>query len=206
MHNSVAIATAFASSFCFRSGRYSSVMDLDSIQKYRRERIKAAAEKAGGNAALGRLLGYADGAFVGQMIRGERPISEKTVSVLESKHDFRQWFSAGEQAPNSDEILPLAADEIDMVSAYRLLDAADKTEFYAHLRQMVISKHGPTLRMMERMKLTTRADDASVEQALANVPKSPARRERVPTKAHILGLSEFTTGQTQKKHKAKKEA
>lgn len=73
---------------------------------------------------------------------------------------------------SSEELLPLAADEIDMISAYRLLDAEDKAEFYAHLGQTVLNKHGPTLRIMERMKLTTRANDASVVKALGGVPKT----------------------------------
>jgi hypothetical protein len=36
---------------------------------WRRERLTAAVEKLGGKAALGRALGYKDGAFVGQMLR-----------------------------------------------------------------------------------------------------------------------------------------
>jgi len=39
-------------------------------------------ELVGGKAALGRLLGYKDGAYVGQMLRGERPITEKTIAQL----------------------------------------------------------------------------------------------------------------------------
>lgn len=76
---------------------------------------------------------------------------------------------------SSDELLPLSGDEIDMISAYRLLDAADKAEFYSHLGQVVLSKHGPTLRIMERMKLTTRANDANVTDALGKVPKEKVR-------------------------------
>lgn len=79
------------------------------------------------------------------------------------------------QQKASDELLPLAGDEIDMISAYRLLDAADKVEFYSHLRQVVLNKHGPTLRIMERMNLTTRANDVSVTDALGAVPKEKMR-------------------------------
>jgi hypothetical protein len=46
------------------------------------DRLKIACERVGGKAALGRALGYKDGAFVGQMLRGERPITEKTISAL----------------------------------------------------------------------------------------------------------------------------
>lgn len=74
-----------------------------------------------------------------------------------------------------EELLPLAVDEIDMISAYRLLSPEDKAEFYATIGQVVLTKHGPTLRIMERMKLTTRANDASVTRALGGVPKTRPR-------------------------------
>jgi hypothetical protein len=41
-----------------------------------------ASERVGGDAELGRLLGYRDGAFVGQMLRGDKPITEKTLQKL----------------------------------------------------------------------------------------------------------------------------
>jgi len=48
----------------------------------RRAWLRNAADQLGGLAALGRALGYRDGAYVGQMIRGERAISEKTLRTL----------------------------------------------------------------------------------------------------------------------------
>lgn len=69
-------------------------MGMERVQKHRRERLEAAAEKAGGKAALGRLLGYKDGAFVGQMLRGERPVTEETVLKLEAKPAYKGWFGA----------------------------------------------------------------------------------------------------------------
>lgn len=49
----------------------------------------------GSKAALGRALGYQDGSLVGQMLRGERPITEKTVDriVTMSGGRYRGWFS-----------------------------------------------------------------------------------------------------------------
>lgn len=44
--------------------------------------LKLAAERLGGNIVLGRRLGYKDGSYVGQMMRGERPITEKTLAKL----------------------------------------------------------------------------------------------------------------------------
>jgi len=48
----------------------------------RKELLSQAAALLGGKSALGRRLGFRDGAFVGQMIRGERPITEKTMLAL----------------------------------------------------------------------------------------------------------------------------
>ena len=62
------------------------------MQEWRRKRLEAAAEKAGGKAALGRLLGYQDGSLVGQMLRGERPITEKTTKKLEEQLGYAGWF------------------------------------------------------------------------------------------------------------------
>ena len=50
----------------------------------------------GSKAGLGRALGYRDGAFVGQMLRGERPISEKTVDQIHAIPHLAGWF-AGER-------------------------------------------------------------------------------------------------------------
>lgn len=68
-------------------------------QEYRRRRLDALAHHPDFNsrAALGRALGYRDGAFVRQMIAGERPISEKTIAAVETLRGgkFRGWFDHG---------------------------------------------------------------------------------------------------------------
>lgn len=66
----------------------------NAIDEFRRERLSALAERVGGKAALGKLLGYQDGAFVGQMIKGHRPISEKTVLAVHAKPGLSGWFSS----------------------------------------------------------------------------------------------------------------
>lgn len=48
----------------------------------RRVVLQRASERMGGKSELGRALGYRDGAFVGQMIRGDRQITEKTLRAL----------------------------------------------------------------------------------------------------------------------------
>ena len=69
------------------------------LREWRIKRLAKAAEAAGGKAALGRLLGYKDGAYIGQMIRGDRPITEELVAHLEGKAGFSRWFSDTEAPP-----------------------------------------------------------------------------------------------------------
>jgi len=61
--------------------------------QWRRDRLREAAAKAGGNTELGRKLGYKDGAYVGQMVSGHRPITEKTIDKVESLPGFEGWFT-----------------------------------------------------------------------------------------------------------------
>jgi len=67
------------------------------IQAWRVQRLQAMARKEGGNSALGRRLGYRDGAFVGQMLRGERPISERTVLAIHDLPGYAGWFDDSQQ-------------------------------------------------------------------------------------------------------------
>ena len=73
-------------------------MDGKDLYAWRRERLAELAQKRGGNAALGRELGYRDGAFVGQMIRGIRPITEKTVSAAHALPGAAGWFYLDQEA------------------------------------------------------------------------------------------------------------
>jgi hypothetical protein len=65
-------------------------------QGWRRARLAALAEheEFRGRAPLGRALGYKDGAYVRQMIEGERTISEKTIAAIETMRGgkFKGWF------------------------------------------------------------------------------------------------------------------
>ncbi|CAN5634163.1 hypothetical protein BH09PSE5_BH09PSE5_49570 [soil metagenome] len=53
----------------------------------------------GNRAAVGRALGYADGAFVRQMLRGTRPITDRTMRQLEALPGLAGWFSSDTPAP-----------------------------------------------------------------------------------------------------------
>lgn len=57
------------------------------------KRLQLAADRVGGKAALGRLLGYKDGAFVGQMLRGERPVTEKTMQAITEHANLADLFA-----------------------------------------------------------------------------------------------------------------
>lgn len=63
-------------------------MELPKTASARIDLLRLAADRIGGNAALGRALGYRDGAFVGQMLRGDRPITEKTLRALSGIHSL----------------------------------------------------------------------------------------------------------------------
>jgi len=70
-------------------------MDERQIQESRRARLADAVRKlAEGNvASFGRLLGYRGGAFVRQMLQGNRAISDKTVRHIENLRGMQGWFS-----------------------------------------------------------------------------------------------------------------
>lgn len=70
--------------------------------QWRRNRLQEMAVKFGSNAELGRKLGYADGAYVRQMIAGERPITEKTIRKAEALPECRGWFSSAGQTQEAE--------------------------------------------------------------------------------------------------------
>lgn len=72
-------------------------MNMEETNKWRSARIDALwrQEDFGSRKALGLALGYADGSFIGQMIRGERPVTEKTIEQIEGLRGgkFAGWFT-----------------------------------------------------------------------------------------------------------------
>lgn len=70
-------------------------MSTQSIQDWRVSRLQAMVEREGGKASTGRRLGYRDGAFVGQMLRGERPVTEKTILAVHALPGYAGWFDQG---------------------------------------------------------------------------------------------------------------
>lgn len=93
-HESVARATDYAASNRYSARGYNAPMGLEEIQAHRRRRLQAAVDRLGSKAELGRRLGYQDGSHVGQMLRGEKPITEKTVIALEALPGMAGWFGS----------------------------------------------------------------------------------------------------------------
>jgi hypothetical protein len=79
------------------------------------------AEFAGRRVTLGQALGFRDGAYIRQLIEGERPISERLIERVHSMRGgkFRGWFDVdGEPDKNA-----LSGEESDLVGRYRALTA-----------------------------------------------------------------------------------
>ena len=64
------------------------------IKEFRISRLQALANKEGGNATLGRKLGLKTGAYIGQMLKGYRPITEKFIQKAEEATRQPGWFSS----------------------------------------------------------------------------------------------------------------
>jgi hypothetical protein len=74
-------------------------MSSEELRTYRIKRLDALVEKLGSNNELGRKLGMSNGTFIGQMRRGERPITEKFISKVETHiHGTKGWFDRNENS------------------------------------------------------------------------------------------------------------
>lgn len=118
-----AIATGLQGAFATRAFAPAvatlSRMDLDELNAFRIKRLEAAVDAFRGNKnALGKALGYTDGAFVRQMLNGTRPITEKTVAAIEALENMGGWFTP---PPADDEPLDLTPEERAWVLAHRAI-------------------------------------------------------------------------------------
>lgn len=91
---------------------------MKNLDQFRQQRLAQLADKMGGKASLGRRLNYKDGAFIGQMIRGERPITEKTVAAIEELPGCKHWFSGlgdneAENAASTESADPILHDLVN---------------------------------------------------------------------------------------------
>jgi len=95
-------------------------MGMTDLQEHRVARLKELLDKkySGQKVALGRALGHKSGAFVRQMLDGERPITEKTVQAIEALPGCGGWFSVKQehQAPHvSEPMTAYAAPEQTLI-------------------------------------------------------------------------------------------
>lgn len=71
-------------------------------QPFRRKRLDELAQHSAfkSRAVLGRVLGFKDASYIGQMIEGHRPITEKLIARVDALRGgkFRGWF---DRAPKS---------------------------------------------------------------------------------------------------------
>lgn len=69
-------------------------MDEAELLLWRIERLQAAIDRLDGGSlnAFGRRMGWSDGSYVGQMLRGTRAISDKFVRRFESDTGLVGWF------------------------------------------------------------------------------------------------------------------
>jgi hypothetical protein len=89
------------SSISFHSDCYGVSMDSWELNEHRRARLgELLLQRFDGNkAAMGKALGYTSGAFVRQMLDGERAITEKTVSKVHELQGCSGWFDQRSDGP-----------------------------------------------------------------------------------------------------------
>lgn len=120
----------------------------DEEMQWRRDRLQALTEHEdfGGKAALGRALGFRDGAFVGQMLRGERPVTEKTIAQIEGLRGgkFADWFRrdrSRDQAPQAWPFKRITSDAWFALDEYERVAAEEAAR--DKLRELQAERGGP---------------------------------------------------------------
>jgi hypothetical protein len=110
-------------------------------EKWRRERLAELAKTKGGRAALGRLLGLTSGAFIRQMIDGERPITEKTIKALQGLEGCAGWFDSPIRTPppspatSEDPFGALTDEERRFLADFRILLDNDRERCRQHVAE-----------------------------------------------------------------------
>lgn len=144
-------------------------MNESDLNAYRAKRLAdLLRERFDGNkVALGKALGYSSGAFVRQMIDGERAVSEKTVLKIHALYGCKGWMDL----PSNQPVAPTVATEplrnFSDPLPFRL--ACSITEFMSGLDPLVAPSAKETIRKMLDGELTERqaADDLTRLQAMS---------------------------------------
>lgn len=141
----------------------------------RRSMLLRACDLMGGKAELGRALGYRDGAFVGQMIRGDRPVTEKTLRAMVELRQLQRLLQDDDRADVAEPTPtylnrpdPHAAGLARLLDAISALPPARWASVRAQLDQLV--QH-PELR----------ADIEAELQLLLAQPAAPLRKRNGTT-------------------------
>lgn len=121
------------------------------LQERRIERLRAAIDKVadGNRTSFAKKLGYKDGAFVRQMLSGDRAVSEKTIRLIEALPGMKGWFEASSEndaheAPLTSDLcettgktFPDTAQNVDAP----ILDAQQIDEFIRELKEAFQTGH-----------------------------------------------------------------
>lgn len=137
--------------------------------EWRKERLQALADAVGGKAELGRLLKHKSGAFVGQMLSGHRPISEKTVRAIEALPGRKGWFARGGPQPNIFEAL--TPEEQAFLDDFRTVTDADRKRYAGEIAARAEEMREYLAKHMDKAGLP--------------VPKSAAERSRRKAEAAV---------------------
>lgn len=90
----IANATAWQVAFAPGQARSLVPMPIDPQEmERRRARLQDAIEHFGSPDALGKALGYKDGAFVRQLVLARRSVTEKTIAAIERLAGMAGWFA-----------------------------------------------------------------------------------------------------------------
>lgn len=151
------------------------------LQAARLERFKAAIDKVtdGNKTVFGKKLGYKDGAFVRQMLSGERAITDKTVRVIQGLPGMKGWFNESAEStestaensktnenetvnpPIKGHISPLSNEAEALISIIRLVDAVGEP-----VRKLFLA-HGEMLSLA--VNLIERKDASTGHISLAEI-------------------------------------
>lgn len=109
-------------------------MNADQIQKWRRKRLDVLVDNFGGRAKLGRSIGYKTGAYVRQMIDGERAITEKTIAKLENLRGYEGWFTSDRVTDEMKSDLQHKCHELDITKSDVMIEIATRLKMARDMR------------------------------------------------------------------------
>lgn len=137
--NSIAFATARqVANATFRRANVRPMTDaLDQEARRRRFRELVASQFGDNKADAGRALGYKDGAFVRQLLEGERPITEKTIARIEGVLGgrFAGWFTQ-KARPATADLRTVSDEEWQLILDYRDAPQSERESTRARLHEL----------------------------------------------------------------------